>query len=53
MGPGGEGPPALALLKKMQCKQLKHEILEGGGHDSHPDLAAKWFGEEVLAAGKP
>ncbi len=49
MGPGGEGPPALALLKKMQCKQLKHEILEGGGHDSHPDLAAKWFGEEVLA----
>ena len=50
---GGEGPAALDFLKKMHCQKLKHEILPGGTHDSHPDLAAKWFGEEVMGAEAP
>ena len=49
---GGEGPAALDFLKKFQCKNLKHEIIPEGGHDSHPDLAAQWFGTEVCAAAK-
>jgi hypothetical protein len=47
---GGEGPAALDFLKRLHCENLKHEILPGGGHDSHPDLAAKWFAEEVVGS---
>ncbi len=49
---GGEGPASLDFLKKFQCKNLKHEIIPEGGHDSHPDLAAQWFATEVCAAAR-
>jgi len=44
-----EGPATLAFLRQLGCTRLKHEILEGGGHASRPDLAAQWFAEEVVA----
>jgi dienelactone hydrolase len=44
-----EGPATLAFLRQLGCIHLKHEVLEGGGHESRPDLAAQWFAEEVVA----
>jgi|GEM_PF-1473206 len=44
-----EGPATLAFFRQLGCTRLKHEILEGGGHASRPDLAAQWFAEEVVA----
>lgn len=43
-----EGPAMLAYYKQLGCTRLKHEIIPRGGHDSRPDLAAKWFAEEVV-----
>ena len=47
-GKPGEGPASLAFYQQLNCTNLKHEILEGGGHDSHPEMAAKWFAEDVV-----
>ncbi len=45
----GEGPKALEFLeKRVRATKLKKEILDGGGHASRADLAAKWFAEEVV-----
>ncbi|MCS7304640.1 MAG: hypothetical protein NZ602_05965 [Thermoguttaceae bacterium] len=48
MGRPPEGPLCLAFFQKAGCTRLKHQIIEGGGHESRPDLAAKWFAEEVI-----
>jgi predicted peptidase len=43
-----EGPAGLRFLRVIGCRNIKHEILPGGGHDSRVDLAAKWFAKEVV-----
>jgi hypothetical protein len=40
----------LLFLRQIGCRNVKHEILPGAGYDGRGDLAAKWFGEEVLKA---
>jgi poly(3-hydroxybutyrate) depolymerase len=45
-----EGPAGLLFLQQIGCRNLKHEVLPGGGHASRADLAAKWFAKEVVPA---
>jgi len=53
-GPAGfaEGPASLAFFKQLGNTRLKYEIIEGGGHDSHPEKAAQWFAEQVVTPGR-
>lgn len=42
--PCGEGPFTIRVLREIvRAEKLTHEIVPGGGHDSRPDLASKWF----------
>ena len=44
-GHPGDGPWGSLLLQQMGCRNVKHEILAGGGHAGRADLASQWFDE--------
>jgi poly(3-hydroxybutyrate) depolymerase len=49
-GERGQGAAGLDFLRKtVRAQTLKHEVIEGGRHDSRIDLAARWFAEDVVA----
>jgi len=50
----GEEPAALAFLqKRVDAKNLKYELLPVSGHQSRPELAAKWFQTVIQAPDNP
>ena len=43
-----DGPTCLMYYQQLGCQRLKHQLLDGGGHDPRIDLAATWFADEVV-----
>lgn len=45
-----EGQDSLNALKDADCKSVVHNVIQGAGHQEHPDLVVAWMEQNAAAA---